>query len=109
MRARLNSLIAIAMATGLVSASPASAQDIGLWGGWNDQGHGWQGSGPPGARDSYSYFDDQPDAFPRIMDGGGRPLIEPIAPRIVYFPEQGTRRHHSHRYRGPAIVLRAEF
>ena len=67
------SLIAIAFVAGLGSASPASAQDIGLWGGWSDRGHGWRGSGSPPQSDRDSYFAPQGDAFPRIMDGGGRP------------------------------------
>lgn len=78
-------LFMAAMMAAAFAAAPARAQDLGLWGGWNDQGHGWKGQGQ-----SSSYlepYEDRPaEAFPRIMDGGGRPYIAPVAPRVVYFP-----------------------
>jgi lipoprotein-anchoring transpeptidase ErfK/SrfK len=73
----------------LSAGSSASAQEIGLWGGWNDYGLGWQGNGPRAQSDgSGSSYYDSGEAFPRIMEGGGKPFIEPVAPRVVYFPNK---------------------
>lgn len=70
-------------------SADAPAQTIGLWGGWNDYGQGWQGS-QPAARASpprYGLFSDGSDkAFPSLMDGGPRPVIRPEPPDLVRFP-----------------------
>jgi lipoprotein-anchoring transpeptidase ErfK/SrfK len=72
-----------------LSVGPASAQSLGLWGGWDEGGHSWQGSAP-GARPqqpTYSMFDPfETPAFPAIMDGGGQPHISPRIPHVVAFP-----------------------
>ena len=72
----------------LVSGTTAAAEDIGLWGGWNDGGHRWRESESYLNRESQNGSTREDEAFPRIMDGGGRPWIEPVAPRIVYFPSK---------------------
>ena len=91
----------------LVLAHPATAQELSPWGGWNDYGHGWQGTKPKrrgggGYFSPYSYTppdyrarpepedDDfyrpyQRPAFPALMDGGPRPVIEPEAPPLIAF------------------------
>lgn len=97
MRSRSVSLFAImavvltAPGTGVFSSGPAHAQSLGLWGGWNEYGHGWQGSRPQRNSPQYSPFEpfaDEPaqPAFPRVMSGGGRPIIEPEAPPVVALP-----------------------
>ena len=73
----------------LVSSGTASAQNLGLWGGWNDYGRGWQGSAPGATANPprYGLFSGGTgEAFPALMDGGARPLIQPEAPDIVWFP-----------------------
>lgn len=81
-------LIPIAI-VGLISAwapGGASAEELGLWGGWNDQGYGWQGTRPSAqSNQSMNLFAAEPAAFPPLMDGGPRPLIQPVAPPIVPF------------------------
>ncbi len=84
-------------AIGLSGLAPhqAVAQDIGLWGGWNEYGQSWQGNRPQTSyrADPYAstdpYYDGQP-AFPALMDGGPRPVIEPAAPEIVDFNNSET-------------------
>lgn len=90
---RLDVLAAIAGAIIACASLPVSAQEMGLWGGWNDYGLGWQSegkSGPSasngGSSSSLNFWGGGDEPFPRIMDGGGRPFIAPVAPRVVYFP-----------------------
>lgn len=102
---RFATLAALAGLFVLSVSGPASAQDIGLWGGWNDRGNGWQGTKPKrrpgtggyygGTYSPYSYtppdygfwpdVQDQRPAFPALLEGGPRPVIEPEAPPIVAF------------------------
>jgi len=76
-------------AIGLVAVEPhpVVAQDLGLWGGWNDYGHGWQGNGPQNGYGT-SPYSNEPQAFPALTEGGPRPVIEPEAPEIVTFPNE---------------------
>jgi lipoprotein-anchoring transpeptidase ErfK/SrfK len=92
----------------LAIAPPAMAQELSPWGGWNDYGSGWQGTRPKrrgggGYFSPYSYTppnyrarpepEEEDDyyrpyerpAFPALMDGGPRPVIEPEAPPLVAF------------------------
>lgn len=77
----------------LISAQPVSAQELGLWGGWGEYGQGWQGGDRPQIGSQSDPYDDGHPAFPALMDGGPRPIIEPVAPEIVAFSndeEPGT-------------------
>jgi lipoprotein-anchoring transpeptidase ErfK/SrfK len=81
--------IALAGAVGLLAATHAPqasfAQSPDLFRGWTDYGLDKQSSRgePSGGASLFGYGQAEP--FPRIMDGGGRPWIEPRAPDIVWF------------------------
>lgn len=93
---------AAAVVAVIALATPVTAQDLGLWGGWNDNGHGWQGGDSKKRRKEqggyfspYSYtppdfggtFESNPPlrAYPALLDGGPRPVIGPEAPPLVAF------------------------
>lgn len=85
---RCRSLYALLLIPIAAIPSPAAAQYLGLWGGWNDQADGWQESRPQAGLARPAALDPGvgavvPDAFPRIMDGGPRPQIVAEAPPIV--------------------------
>ena len=78
-------LISTAVIAFLTSASvPVAAQELGLWGGWGANGQGWQ-SDRPSTNNSIDPYTDGQAAFPALMDGGPRPVIEPQAPDVVTF------------------------
>lgn len=104
-RLKLSILVMSAVAACVISASAVHAQSLGLWGGWTDGGHEWQGTEPkrnsreggnPGANSGGSFgFGSGPNsgygyggAFPTIMDGGPRPIIRPEAPPMVALPNE---------------------
>lgn len=66
---------------------PADAQQLGLWGGWNERAQGWQSDQPKSGNRADPYYSDPyydgQGAFPALMDGGPRPLIEPQVPEII--------------------------
>lgn len=86
--ARQVSIVIFATLTLSAPHGAAVAQTLGLWGGWNDYGQGWQGT-RPAARSTasrYGLFSDRPKKrFPALMDGGPRPDIAPQIPEIVAF------------------------
>lgn len=104
-RLKLSILVMSAVAACVISASAVHAQSLGLWGGWTDGGHEWQGTEPkrnsreggnPGANSGGSFgFGSGPNsgygyggAFPTIMDVGPRPIIRPEAPPMVALPNE---------------------
>ena len=91
---RLISLSLLMLAS--LSGRPAMAQEIGLWGGWNEHGRGWQGTAPrarPNAPRYGLFSDGSVEPFPALMDGGPRPRIQRETPESVWLPnneEAGT-------------------
>mgnify|MGYP001236444998 CR=1 FL=1 len=96
------SALLAAVVTVSIVPTPSAAQDLGLWGGWNERGEGWQGTkrkarpGTGGYFSPYSYTPpdygytapeprERPAAFPALLEGGPRPVIEPEAPALVAF------------------------
>lgn len=87
----------------LIGSTPANPQELGLWGGWDGpRGRYWRDYGPPPRSryrtlppryyDGYGYdYDDREQFEPRVrraptvLDGGGRPPIDPKAPEKVPF------------------------
>lgn len=86
------SVLAAALGITMLLAGGANAQTLGLWGGWNEYGQGWQGDRPNPSTQTPNYFSDQSDqaAFPPLMDGGPRPIIEPSEPPRVDFANTET-------------------
>ncbi len=87
-----SSLLAAAFGITMLFAGSCNAQTLGLWGGWKDYGEGWQDSKPEPPAQTPSYYSDQSDqdAFPPLMDGGPRPVIEPLEPARVTFANTET-------------------
>lgn len=90
-------LAILTVAASTFGGKAVEAQSLGLWGGWTDGGHEWQGmekkrtpgeSTNPGANSggSFGFGPGYGQAFPTIMEGGPRPVIRPEAPQIVALP-----------------------
>lgn len=86
-----SALSALLLSLTVLPFNDAKAQSLGLWGGWNDYGHGWQGEpsrqyAPRSARGEPDFGFGSGAAFPRLMDGGPRPFISPKEPNRVALP-----------------------
>ena len=73
-----------AMGLTMMVADCAYAQTFGPWGDGNDYGNGWQDSKPQ-PRMLAPKYDYGQESFPPVMDGGPRPVIEPMLPEFVSF------------------------
>lgn len=79
----LKSLV-LGLLVGFMPPGEASAQSESVWNGWNDYGLRRDNSTQRSDNSTWGFFDyGQSEPFPRIMDGGGRPDIEPSPPEIV--------------------------
>lgn len=95
-------LAAVAVLACALGSPAASAQSLGLWGGWSEGGHTWQDAAPPrqpANRDAYGDpatsgnlfgFGGGTGAFPALMEGGPRPAILAKPPQIVFLPNAET-------------------